>query len=46
MKALVQSIYAKIWGQCSEALQNMIKYLGKYEENEKSKNVKWLLEEI
>jgi hypothetical protein len=46
MKALVQSIYAKVWGQCSEALQNMVKYLAKYEENEKNKNVKWLLEEV
>ena len=35
MKAHIQSIYAKIWGQRSEALQNMVKYLKDYENNEK-----------
>ena len=46
MASHIKSIYAKIWGQCSEALQNMIKYLKDYEPNEKKKDVQWLLEEL
>ena len=37
MKAHIQSIYAKLWGQCNEALQNTIKCLKHYETNEKIK---------
>ena len=29
----IDSIYAKIWGQCAEPLQNMIKHLKKFTVN-------------
>lgn len=37
MKAHIQSIYAKLWGQCNEELQNTIKCLKHYETSEKIK---------
>ena len=46
MKANIQSIYAKIWDQCIEALQNMIQYLKYVDNNEKAKQIQWLLEEV
>jgi hypothetical protein len=42
----IQAIYSKIWGQCSEGLQNVVKYNDKYKENEKKKDVVWLLKTI
>jgi hypothetical protein len=42
----VQAIYSKIWGQCSEGLQNVVKYNDMYKVKEKEKDVVWLLKTI
>ena len=42
----VNTIFAKVWGQCSEGLQNMIKYSDEYEVKERAKDVVWLLKEL
>jgi hypothetical protein len=42
----VNTIFAKVWGQCSEGLQNMIKYSDEYEVKERAKDVVWLLQEL
>ena len=42
----VNTIFAKVWGQCSEGLQNMIKYSDKYEARERLKDTVWLLKEL
>jgi hypothetical protein len=42
----IQAIYSKIWGQCSEGLQNVVKYNDMYKIKEKEKDVVWLLKTI
>ena len=42
----IDSVYAKIWGQCTEPLHNMIKHLEKFNVKHKQKDVIWLLKNL
>ena len=42
----IDSIHEKIWGQCTDPLQNMIKYLGGFTIKYKEKDVIWLLKNL
>ena len=39
----IEYIYKKIWGQCTEPLQNMIKHLDELTLKHKGKDVIWIL---
>ena len=42
----VDSIHAKIWGQCIEPLQNMINQLDEFTMKHRDKDVIWLLKNL
>ena len=42
----IESIYAKIWGQCTEPLQNMIKHIYEFTVKDKEKDMIWLLKNL
>ena len=43
IRSNIKKVFALIWGQCSEPLQTLVKNKTKYKENEKKKDVVWLL---
>ena len=42
----IDSIYAKIWGHCTDPLQNMIKQLKQFTVKHKEKDVTWILNNL
>ena len=42
----IDSIYVKIWGQCTEPLHSMIKHLEKFNVKHKDKDVTWILKKL
>ena len=42
----IDYIHAKMWGQCKEPLQNMIKHLDKFTIKHKKKDVIWLFKNL
>ena len=42
----IDSVYAKIWGQCTEPLHNMIKHLEKFNVKHKEKGVIWIIKNL
>ena len=42
----IDYIYTKIWGQCADPLQNIIKHLDKFTVKHKEKEVIWLLKNL
>ena len=41
-----RKLYDVIWGQCSDQLQEVIKYLDDYEDKETKKDIPWLMEQL